>query len=66
MCLQTAKAVDKNQITVYEYVNILFNQVYEQVIFSSKTKYMIGIDLKKTGSHTHTKITHKLPPTPPI
>ena len=29
LCLQTAKRVYKNQRTVYEYVNILFNQVYE-------------------------------------
>ena len=32
-CLQTAKRVYKNQRTVYEYVSILFNQVYEEVIF---------------------------------
>ena len=29
LCLQTAKKVYKNQRTVYEHVNILFNQVYE-------------------------------------
>ena len=29
LCLQTAKRVYKNQRTVYEYVNILLNQVYE-------------------------------------
>ena len=29
LCLQTAKKVYKNQRTLYEYVNILFNQVYE-------------------------------------
>ena len=29
LCLQTAKRVYKIQRTVYEYVNILFNQVYE-------------------------------------
>ena len=29
LCLQTAKRVYKNQKTVFEYVNILFNQVYE-------------------------------------
>ena len=29
LCLQTAKRVYKNQRTVYKYVNILFNQVYE-------------------------------------
>ena len=29
--------------------------------FFSKTKYMIGVCLKETGSHTATKITPKLP-----
>ena len=58
LCLQTAKRVYKNQITVYEYVNILFNQVYEYVIFL-KIKYMIGV-----GSRNRTKITPKLPPPP--
>ena len=29
--------------------------------FFSKTKYMIVVGLKKTGSHTRTKITRKLP-----
>ena len=29
LSLQTAKKVYKNQKTVYEHVNILFNQVYE-------------------------------------
>ena len=33
--------------------------------FFSKTKYMIGVGLKKTGSHTHTKIIPKFPPSPP-
>ena len=31
--LQTAKRVYKNQRTVNEYVNILFNPVYEKVLF---------------------------------
>ena len=27
---------------------------------------MIGVGLKKTGSHTHTKIIPKFPPSPPL
>ena len=63
LCLQTAKRVCKNQRTVCEYVNILFNQVYEKVILS-KTKYMIRVGFIKTCSQTRTKIIPKLPPTP--
>ena len=64
LCLQTARRVCKIQRTVCEYVNILFNQVYEKVIFS-KTEYMIGVGFTKAGSQTRTKITPKLPPPPP-
>ena len=41
-------------------VNILFNQVYEWVIFFEDWDRF-----KKTGSHTRTKMTLKLPPPPP-
>ena len=30
--------------------------------FFSKTRYVIGVGLEKTGPHTPTKITLKLPP----
>ena len=64
LSLQTAKRVYKNQRTVYEYVNILFNQVYEQVFFSEDQVYDLG-RFSKTGQHTRTKINLKLPPPPP-
>ena len=54
--LQTAKRVYKNQRTVYEYVNILFYQVYEEVIFS-KTRYMIGVGFKKLARTPVSKLT---------
>ena len=64
LCLKTAKRVYKNQRTLYEYVNILFNQVYEQVIFFEDQVLDWG-RLQNTGSHTCTKITIKLHPPPP-
>ena len=33
--------------------------------FFSKTRYMIGVGIKKTGSHTRTKITPSYPPPHP-
>ena len=47
--------------TVYEYDIILFIQVYEKVIFFKDQVYDLG-RFQKTGSHTRTKITAKLPP----
>ena len=58
LCLQTANRVYKNQRTVYEYVNILFNQVYEWVIFIAVQVNDWG-RFQKTGPHTRTKITLK-------
>ena len=55
----------KNQRTDYEYVNILFNQVYEQVIFS-KTKYMIGVGFKTLIRTPVPKLPPRLPPPPPF
>ena len=57
----------KNQRAVYEYVNILDDQVYEWVRFFEGQVYEWG-RFWNTGSHTRTKITPKLPlplPTPP-
>ena len=41
-CLQTAKRVYKIQRTLYEYVIILFNQVYEKVILFEVQVYDWG------------------------
>ena len=51
-CLPTANRVCQYQRTVYEYVKILFNQVYEWIIFFNWLAH-------------RTKITLKLHPPPP-
>ena len=64
-CLRTAKRSNKNQRTVYEYVNILFNQVYEKVIFFEDKVYDWGRFKKKIGSHTVQTLPQVIPPPPP-
>ena len=56
----------KSQRAVYDYVNILDDQVYvfEWVRFFEGQVYEWG-RFWITGSHTRTKITPKLPPPPP-
>ena len=46
----------KNQRTVYEWVNILINQVYEWVYFFNDQVYDWG-RFQKFGPHTRTIIT---------
>ena len=46
----------KNQKTVYEWVNILINQVYEWVYFFNDQIYDWG-RFQKFGPHTRTTIT---------
>ena len=58
LCLQTANREYKNQRTVYEYVNFLFNQLYVSVIFL-KSKYIIGLGFKKLA---HTPVPKSPPP----
>ena len=53
----------KSQRAVYEYVNILDDQVYEWVRFFKGQIYEWG-RFWNTGSHTSTKITPKLTETP--
>ena len=64
--LQTAKRVYKNQRTVHEYVNILFNQVYGSVLFFEDQVhlYMIGVGLKNWLVHTYQNYPQVTPPPP--
>ena len=50
----------KNQRTVYEWVNILVNQVYEWVYFCNDQVYDWG-RFQKFGRHTRTTITPVTP-----
>ena len=65
ICLTTSnKLVQKNQWTVYEWVNISDDLVYEWVCFFKGQVYEWGW-FRNTGSHTRTKIIPKLSsPTP--
>ena len=54
----------KNQRVVYEWVIISDDLAYEWVRFFKVQVYEWG-RFQNTGSHTRTKITHKLPPPPP-
>ena len=61
ICVTTSKnGYKKNQRAVYEWVNILDDQVYECVCFFKDQVYEWG-RFWNTGSHTRTKITSKLP-----
>ena len=63
LCNKQQKMGTKSQRAVYEYVNILDDQVYEWVRFFKGQVYEWG-KFWNTGSLTRTKITPKLPPTP--
>ena len=54
----------KDQRTVYEWVNILINQVYERVYFFNDQVYDWG-RFQKVGPHTRTTFNLKLTPPPP-
>ena len=54
----------KNQMAVYEWVNISDDLVYEWVRFFKGQGYEWG-RFRNTSSHTRTNITPKLPPPPP-
>ena len=62
LCLLTAKRVYKNQITVYEYVNIFFLIKYMKRSFFFEDQVYDWGRFQKTCSHSRTKITPKYPP----
>ena len=59
----------KNQRTIYEWVNILINQIYEWVcfffVYFSMTRYMIGVGFRNLGHTPLPQLPLSYPPPPP-